>query len=76
MNWIFLAQLSQETQLGITTAAITTMGAVVSFLFAYVMKFVADTKIDLKECKDDRDKLHDKMHTLALEVGKYRREQS
>jgi hypothetical protein len=52
------------------------MGAVVSFLFAYVMKFVADTKIDLKECKDDRDKLHDKMHTLALEVGKYRREQS
>jgi hypothetical protein len=39
------------------------------------MKFVADTKIDLKECKDDRDKLHDKMHTLALEVGKYRRGQ-
>jgi hypothetical protein len=76
MNWIFLAQISQETQLGITTAVITTMGAVVSFLFAYVMKFVADTKVDLKECKDDRDALHDKMHALALEVGKYRREQS
>jgi hypothetical protein len=75
MNWMLLAQLSQETQLGITTAAITTMGGVVSFLFAYVMKFVSDTKADLKECKDDRDALHDKMHALALEVGKYRREQ-
>ena len=71
-----LAQLSQEAALGIGTAAITTMGGVVSFLFAYVMKFVADVKEDLKECKEDRDLLHDKLHNLALEVGKNKREQS
>jgi hypothetical protein len=71
---MFLAQLSQETQLGITTAAITTMGGVVSFLFAYVMKFVADTKADLKECKDDREALHEKMHALVLEFGKQKKE--
>ncbi len=71
-----LAQLSQEAALGIGTAAITTMGGVVSFLFAYVMKFVADVKEDLKECKEDRDLLHDKLHNLALEVGKNKREQT
>jgi hypothetical protein len=74
MNWFVLAQLSQETQLGITTAAITTMAGAISFLFAYVMKFVSDTKADLKECKDDREALHEKMHALILEFGKQRKE--
>lgn len=70
-----IAQLSQEAQLGITTAAITTMGGVVSFLFAYVMKFVAETKLDLKECKEDREALHEKLHELALEFGRSRKDQ-
>lgn len=76
MTSFFIAQISQEAALGIGTAAMTTMGGVVSFLFAYVMKFVADVKADLKECKEDRDLLHDKLHALALEVGKNRMEQS
>ncbi len=69
-----LAQLSQESQLGITAAAFTTMAGAISFLFAYVMKFVTDTKADLKECKDDREALHEKMHALILEFGKQRKE--
>lgn len=76
MTSILLAQISQETALGIGTAAMTTMGGVVSFLFAYVMKFVSDTKADLKECKEDRDVLHEKLHNLALQVGKNNREQA
>jgi hypothetical protein len=67
---LILAQISQEAALGIGTAMMTTMCGVVSFLFAYVMKFVSDTKSDLKECKEDRDVLHEKLHALALEVGK------
>jgi len=86
MNWIFLAQLSQEAQLGVTTALLTTMAGVITTLFLWLMKSNAktqdnleklaiETKADLKECREDRDVLHSKFHELAMQVAQVKRNQ-
>jgi ABC-type transporter MlaC component len=86
MTWIFLAQLSQEAQLGVTTALLTTMAGVITTLFLWLMKSNAktqdnleklaiETKADLKECREDRDVLHSKFHELAMQVAQVKRNQ-
>jgi ABC-type transporter MlaC component len=86
MSWIFLAQLSQEAQLGVTTALLTTMAGVITTLFLWLMKSNAktqdnleklaiETKADLKECREDRDVLHSKFHELAMQVAQVKRNQ-
>jgi ABC-type transporter MlaC component len=86
MSWFFLAQLSQEAQLGVTTALLTTMAGVITTLFLWLMKSNAktqdnleklaiETKADLKECREDRDVLHSKFHELAMQVAQVKRNQ-
>jgi ABC-type transporter MlaC component len=86
MNWMLLAQLSQEAQLGVTTALLTTMAGVITTLFLWLMKSNAktqdnleklaiETKADLKECREDRDVLHGKFHELAMQVAQVKRNQ-
>jgi ABC-type transporter MlaC component len=86
MNWLFLAQLSQEAQLGVTTALLTTMAGVITTLFLWLMKSNAktqdnleklaiETKADLKECREDRDVLHSKFHELAVQIAQVKRDQ-
>jgi ABC-type transporter MlaC component len=86
MNWMLLAQLSQEAQLGVTTALLTTMAGVITTLFLWLMKSNAktqdnleklaiETKADLKECREDRDVLHSKFHELAMQVAQVKRGQ-
>jgi ABC-type transporter MlaC component len=81
-----LAQLSQEAQLGVTTALLTTMAGVITTLFLWLMKSNAktqdnleklaiETKADLKECREDRDVLHSKFHELAMQVAQVKRGQ-
>jgi ABC-type transporter MlaC component len=81
-----LAQLSQEAQLGVTTALLTTMAGVITTLFLWLMKSNAktqdnleklaiETKADLKECREDRDVLHSKFHELAMQVAQVKRNQ-
>ena len=81
-----LAQLSQEAQLGVTTALLTTMAGVITTLFLWLMKSNAktqdnleklaiETKADLKECREDRDVLHSKFHDLAMQVAQVKRDQ-
>jgi ABC-type transporter MlaC component len=83
---IFLAQLSQEAQLGVTTALLTTMAGVITTLFLWLMKsnaktqdnlekLAVETKADLKECREDRDVLHSKFHELAMQVAQVKRNQ-
>ena len=85
MNF-FLAQLSQEAQLGVTTALLTTMAGVITTLFLWLMKsnaktqdnlekLAVETKADLKECREDRDVLHSKFHELAMQVAQVKRNQ-
>ena len=82
----FLAQLSQEAQLGVTTALLTTMAGVITTLFLWLMKsnaktqdnlekLAVETKADLKECREDRDVLHSKFHELAMQVAQVKRDQ-
>jgi ABC-type transporter MlaC component len=86
MNWMLLAQLSQEAQLGVTTALLTTMAGVITTLFLWLMKsnaktqdnlekLAVETKADLKECREDRDVLHSKFHELAMQVAQVKRNQ-
>ena len=81
-----LAQLSQEAQLGVTTALLTTMAGVITTLFLWLMKsnaktqdnlekLAVETKADLKECREDRDVLHSKFHELAMQVAQVKRNQ-
>jgi ABC-type transporter MlaC component len=81
-----LAQLSQEAQLGVTTALLTTMAGVITTLFLWLMKantktqdnlekLAIETKADLKECREDRDVLHSKFHELAMQVAQVKRNQ-
>jgi hypothetical protein len=86
MSWLFLAQLSQEAQLSVTAAAMTTMGGAVATMFLYYIKANAktqdnleklaiETKADLKECREDREVLHSKFHELAVQVAQVKRDQ-
>ena len=86
MMFVLLAQLSQEAQLGVTTALLTTMAGVITTLFLWLMKSNAktqdnleklaiETKADLKECREDRDVLHTKFHELAMQVAQVKRGQ-
>jgi ABC-type transporter MlaC component len=83
MMFLF-AQLSQEAQLGVTTALLTTMAGVITTLFLWLMKsnaktqdnlekLAVETKADLKECREDRDVLHSKFHELAMQVAQVKR---
>jgi hypothetical protein len=80
----YLAQLSQEAQLSVTAAAMTTMGGAVATMFLYyksantktqenLEKLAIETKADLKECREDRDVLHAKFHELAVQVAQVKR---
>ena len=72
MNLI-LAQLSQEAQLGVTTAAITTMGGVIATLFLWLMKAQANysEKADknYEACKEDRKALWDQVGILNTKMA-------
>ena len=81
---MIFAQLSQEAQLGVTTALLTTMAGAVTTLFLYFLKanaktqdnlekLAVETKADLKECREDRDVLHGKLHELAMQVASIER---
>jgi hypothetical protein len=83
---MMFAQLSQEAQLGVTTALLTTMAGAVTTLFLYFLKANAktqenleklaiETKADLKECREDREILHSKFHELAIQVAQVKRDQ-
>jgi ABC-type transporter MlaC component len=86
MMFMLLAQLSQEAQLSVTAAAMTTMGGAVATMFLYYIKanaktqdnlekLAVETKADLKECREDRDVLHSKFHELAMQVAQVKRNQ-
>ena len=80
------AQLSQEAQLGVTTALLTTMAGAITTLFLYFLKANAktqdnleklaiETKADLRECREDREVLHGKFHELAVQIAQVKRDQ-
>lgn len=64
MNFV-IAQLSQESVLGVATAAMTTMCGVVSFLFAYLMSSIKEAK---KESAEQSKKTEDALTKLAQET--------
>ena len=85
---MIFAQLSQDSMIVIVGMAVcgSLSGAVV-FLFGInqkqnlrtqdkLEKFAEETKVDLKECRDDRELLHSKIHDLAVQFAQVRREQT
>jgi hypothetical protein len=83
---MIFAQLSQEAQLGVTTALLTTMAGAITTLFLYFLKanaktqdnlekLATETKADLRECREDREVLHSKFHELAVQIAQVKRDQ-
>jgi hypothetical protein len=83
---MIFAQLSQEAQLGVTTALLTTMAGAITTLFLYFLKanaktqdnlekLATETKADLRECREDREVLHSKFHELAMQIAQVKRDQ-
>ena len=85
---MILAQLSQDSLVVVIGMAIcgSLSGAVV-FLYGVNQKqnlrtqdkfekFAEETKQDLKECREDRELLHQKIHDLAIQFAQVKRDQA
>jgi hypothetical protein len=73
MMFLLLAQLSQEAQLSVTAAAMTTMGGALATLFVWLMKaqqaYIEKADKNYEACKEDRKALWVHIEILSTKVG-------